>query len=757
MKRWLLLGQGKRSLRPLFHLANRFAGLRGGKGNQNAAAQLEQSGLFDANWYRRKYPDIAKSGVDPAAHYLKFGWREGRDPGPSFSTKAYLAANADVARAGSNPLLHFIEFGYSEGRGTTQHRAVVKRSSSPGETFGDPVPCASFPLRQDQPIRWRRAFQFDPAERGLLTVAGIPVGLFRNPPLRSDIEAAFDDLKWLSGYGETASRREQELPPECDGSLVDAWYVGSRQLRTRWRSEGGALVVRAYQHDPISDGKLRMVAEGLAATPLDFVDVSLCNPYFPLLFVLAEPDGSVRASRPLAFPSLCRGGIHYAELLALSRSADPRFPIDIGGQSEALASRLQAIQKGDAEPLVSTLAIDLAGGDGSHPLFQADFRSWLSRVIRIGLSVRTPLLTNPGSAFLASTVELPADGARAADGGTLILAADMVPTISILSATGEPGENSPPDTMLSLLVPGSEPAQPATLFELPPLGALKSPSAGTDYPITWPRLIASGNDQRQSRPVPAAIRVGTERALSDAELLFPVSGPDLTAAAPAQPITWLIFPALWRKDTLTFALEALSLQLGVERCAIAFIGDTEADVLTLAGQLFEEGVGRWPDVKSAFQTIGTSLIGYLGTAVILHDERCSQLLASLMRDPVVATASCVLVRSECRGKSWHVSVADAGRSVSSSRHDAVIGSPEAQRMWRSNYPVASPARHLWLARAASLAKWIDDSDSFSLDGLHVCTSLVTASQEASDPIGEPALTPPAASASNAMRVETMFG
>lgn len=36
--------------------------------------------LFDANWYRRAYPDIAAAGVDPLQHYLRFGKQEGRWP-----------------------------------------------------------------------------------------------------------------------------------------------------------------------------------------------------------------------------------------------------------------------------------------------------------------------------------------------------------------------------------------------------------------------------------------------------------------------------------------------------------------------------------------------------------------------------------------------------------------------------------------------------------------------------------------------------
>ncbi|GAH03569.1 unnamed protein product [marine sediment metagenome] len=68
----------------------------------------------DQVWYLEKYSDVADAGVDPIFHYLEYGWREGRDPRPDFSTSAYLTANEDVARAGCNPLVHYIRLGRPE-------------------------------------------------------------------------------------------------------------------------------------------------------------------------------------------------------------------------------------------------------------------------------------------------------------------------------------------------------------------------------------------------------------------------------------------------------------------------------------------------------------------------------------------------------------------------------------------------------------------------------------------------------------------
>lgn len=77
---------------------------------------IADSPLFDRAWYLERYPDVALSKMDPAAHYLRFGARLDRDPGPNFSTVHYLELNPDVAEANINPLLHYERSGRTEGR-----------------------------------------------------------------------------------------------------------------------------------------------------------------------------------------------------------------------------------------------------------------------------------------------------------------------------------------------------------------------------------------------------------------------------------------------------------------------------------------------------------------------------------------------------------------------------------------------------------------------------------------------------------------
>ncbi len=117
---------------------------------------LKKSGVFDAEYYLRTYPDVKESGMDPLRHFILYGlhegrdpsrffntkyylennpdlrignvtpffhfmtqgWREGRNPGVDFNVEQYLELNPDVKAAGINPLIHYIKYGMTEGRST---------------------------------------------------------------------------------------------------------------------------------------------------------------------------------------------------------------------------------------------------------------------------------------------------------------------------------------------------------------------------------------------------------------------------------------------------------------------------------------------------------------------------------------------------------------------------------------------------------------------------------------------------------------
>ena len=97
-------------------------------------AMLEASQFFDADWYREQYPDVAKAGLKPAEHFIKFGAIDGRDPSALFSTAFYLTHYEDVAASGQHPLLHYIRHGVTEKREIRpeQHHLPAPQTSAEG-------------------------------------------------------------------------------------------------------------------------------------------------------------------------------------------------------------------------------------------------------------------------------------------------------------------------------------------------------------------------------------------------------------------------------------------------------------------------------------------------------------------------------------------------------------------------------------------------------------------------------------------------
>jgi hypothetical protein len=115
---------------------------------------IQNSGLFDAEFYLHNNPDVRAAGVDPLVHYLTWGWMEGRNPHPLFDTafyksrhpggssltmnplshyllagarehwnpspvfdgKYYFSTSPDLAELGANPLAHFLKTGWKEKR-----------------------------------------------------------------------------------------------------------------------------------------------------------------------------------------------------------------------------------------------------------------------------------------------------------------------------------------------------------------------------------------------------------------------------------------------------------------------------------------------------------------------------------------------------------------------------------------------------------------------------------------------------------------
>jgi hypothetical protein len=119
-----------RGLVTLARLATRPRALR-------EAHLVAQSGVFNAGYYRHRYPQVLARGMTPLAHFALMGGVEGRLPHPLFDSAWYLTRYPDVARSGANPLAHYLRTIAGEARdphplfSVNHYRSQVARPGTP--------------------------------------------------------------------------------------------------------------------------------------------------------------------------------------------------------------------------------------------------------------------------------------------------------------------------------------------------------------------------------------------------------------------------------------------------------------------------------------------------------------------------------------------------------------------------------------------------------------------------------------------------
>jgi hypothetical protein len=86
------------------------------------AKRIEQSDLFDFEWYSNDNPEVIERGLDPVEHYLIYGIRQEKNPNPLFNTSIY-AKWAGVQK--EDALLHFKDSGYLYAPGAYRNAEIL--------------------------------------------------------------------------------------------------------------------------------------------------------------------------------------------------------------------------------------------------------------------------------------------------------------------------------------------------------------------------------------------------------------------------------------------------------------------------------------------------------------------------------------------------------------------------------------------------------------------------------------------------------
>jgi len=96
---------------------------------KNEYKTIKKSGLFDEKYYLETYEDVRKADIDPIKHYIKNGWKEGRNPSERFDTNDYVQQNNISLNSKYSPLFHQIKSLSNKQKATTSEYNIIKKSN----------------------------------------------------------------------------------------------------------------------------------------------------------------------------------------------------------------------------------------------------------------------------------------------------------------------------------------------------------------------------------------------------------------------------------------------------------------------------------------------------------------------------------------------------------------------------------------------------------------------------------------------------
>ncbi len=127
---------------------------------------VEKSDLFDFEYYKKYLgheKNVGKTRHSAAVHYCLEGWKKGYNPSEDFSTEWYLKKYPDIARHGLNPLAHYLRHGRKEGRLKNKFEVAIPKSQQISTRY-ELTDLQRQRLRgKDAQARWRQRFLLNAA------------------------------------------------------------------------------------------------------------------------------------------------------------------------------------------------------------------------------------------------------------------------------------------------------------------------------------------------------------------------------------------------------------------------------------------------------------------------------------------------------------------------------------------------------------------------------------------------------------------
>jgi hypothetical protein len=557
------------------------------------------------------------------------------------------------------------------------------------------------------------------------------------------------------------------LPNAGPIDLADAWFANARDLRLRFARP--TPVLRFFQWDHHA-GRVVLLSEAHVQASDGLADVPTVNPLLPILIAASDAEGILEGLFLVPFPSLCRGGCHYGELVAAE-----------GG---SLMERLRALSTSLVEAwlvgdqgafTIGRIDVDLANARGSELIFSRAVQLWLDSCFDVrcrpinGSAIadeRVRLYLEERLRGVSDKPEELSERERSAS-FALQLSAHAIPSLQAIVARGAPPLGSA-GLGASILVDGAT-GKPRWLLDLARLdaGLLENQwPDGAPSPKVIPLRERAG---QADQPAPIEAAHGFALALTACndsaarvELFGPVTRLAKSGRAirnpSAQPEISVLCPYWGDERRFAAFLDSLRLQTNVTNLEVIV---TAASRRTESGASLEDLVRRFfPDGKVIScddrMLPGTRLnlmaerarcdLLLVAAGVLLHDPSTLDVLRRIAEEEKAATVGCGLhgvapagaagpARLHCAGFYPDGKEEPHGVVAAFARLDshAPLGS------W--TYPIAANSPPLFMTRETTWQELggfnenMPDMAAVAIDFavrattrqyVHLCTSVVTA-------------------------------
>jgi hypothetical protein len=494
------------------------------------------------------------------------------NPGLKFDAKRYLEMNPDVAKDGMNPLIHYLKFGEPEGRPFPSGSERIAPSPEKRSTIVHELeqrrpkdsPRFSLKFRRQRKKAWLRHQDFqDQGNRLALECCGSIVG-YCDPSLGQEgidglqpVTQAFCEIVGGNASaafsGNTLDHSSQENllePSERLDELVerlefpfgrefdlfgieDIWFANDWELRVRVTGSRYDQIVRYFQLG--ETGTLELLAESYCYPgQLQFNDVPLRSRLAPVLVSVTTMSGALTALSIIPFPSLSRNGLHYCELLA--NDSDEAYAAALSSYSEILCKEISKKRVDSKSYHIAAISVDPSNAKGFEPIFCRDVIEWIGRFagVRVGISYRSEEKSTFRFSHIQDDLEQQCrshwddvPGESQTKQSELLIGADSLPTIMSMCSTGFMpfGSETCP---ISYLVGCSRTLHPKWKLVVPASDAAIVPRSQVEnFPKVFPEVVSlrgSGPGRTTlSADFPLVIRFSDASFLDESRILYPVS------------------------------------------------------------------------------------------------------------------------------------------------------------------------------------------------------------------------------------------